>query len=228
MEMCTEEGASLQRGMNFRLGGSHSVFLMSVRKGAPYADQVSDDGQTLIYEGHNVPKSEACPIPQVVDQILKTESGALTQNGHFYQAAEKCRNGEAPPERVRVYEKIKKGIWVYSGMFALVDAWMEASDPRSVCKFKLELLANEPTGSALQDGQQSTDSQSPGRMIPTGVKLKVWDRDRGRCQFPGCGAEDELHFDHIVPFSKGGSSTTELNVQLLCARHNLGKSARIE
>jgi 5-methylcytosine-specific restriction endonuclease McrA len=105
---------------------------------------------------------------------------------------------------------------------------METSDPRSVCKFKLELLANEPMGSALQDGQQSTDSRSPGRMIPTGVKLKVWDRDRGRCQFPGCGAEDELHFDHILPFSKGGSSTTELNVQLLCARHNLEKSARIE
>jgi hypothetical protein len=55
-----------------------------------------------------VPKSEAFPIPQVVDQALRTESGSLTQNGRFYQAAEKCRNGEGPAERVRVYEKIKR------------------------------------------------------------------------------------------------------------------------
>jgi hypothetical protein len=30
-----------------------------------------------------------------------------------------------------------------------------------------------------------------------------------------------------VPFSKGGSSITEANVKLLCARHNLQKSDRI-
>lgn len=34
IEMCTEEGVSLQRGMNFRLGGSMSVILMSVRAGS--------------------------------------------------------------------------------------------------------------------------------------------------------------------------------------------------
>jgi 5-methylcytosine-specific restriction endonuclease McrA len=39
-----------------------------------------------------------------------------------------------------------------------------------------------------------------------------------------CGATDNLHFDHDVPFSKGGSSITPDNVKLLCARHNLEKS----
>jgi hypothetical protein len=34
---------------------------------------------------------------------------------------------------------------------------------------------------------------------------------------------DELHFDHILPFSKGGTSLTGENVQLLCSRHNLLK-----
>jgi len=43
-----------------------------------------------------------------------------------------------------------------------------------------------------------------------------------------CGASDELHFDHIVPYSKGGSSELAANIQLLCARHNLQKSDRIE
>ena len=42
------------------------------------------------------------------------------------------------------------------------------------------------------------------------------------------GAADELHFDHVLPFSRGGTSLTASNVQLLCARHNLQKSAKIE
>jgi len=36
-----------------------------------------------------------------------------------------------------------------------------------------------------------------------------------------CGATDELHFDHDLPWSKGGTSVTEAHVQLLCAPHNL-------
>ena len=64
------------------------------------------------------------------------------------------------------------------------------------------------------------------RVIPTQVKLEVWKRDGGKCA--RCGATNELHFDHILPFSKGGTSLTAANVQLLCARHNLEKRDRIE
>jgi 5-methylcytosine-specific restriction endonuclease McrA len=56
-------------------------------------------------------------------------------------------------------------------------------------------------------------------------KLEVWKRDHGKCVI--CGASDNLHFDHDVPFSKGGSSITAKNVRLLCARHNLAKSDKI-
>jgi hypothetical protein len=59
------------------------------------------------------------------------------------------------------------------------------------------------------------------RVIPTAVKIEVWKRDSGRCVI--CGANDHLHFDHDVPWSKGGASITVENVQLLCARHNLAK-----
>jgi 5-methylcytosine-specific restriction endonuclease McrA len=37
----------------------------------------------------------------------------------------------------------------------------------------------------------------------------------------------DLHFDHDIPFSKGGSSLTAANVRLLCAKHNLEKSDKI-
>jgi 5-methylcytosine-specific restriction endonuclease McrA len=36
------------------------------------------------------------------------------------------------------------------------------------------------------------------------------------------------HFDHIIPYSKGGSSKDPKNIQLLCVRHNLSKRDRIE
>jgi hypothetical protein len=36
-----------------------------------------------------------------------------------------------------------------------------------------------------------------------------------------------LHYDHDIPFSKGGSSLTADNVRLLCAKHNLEKSDKI-
>jgi 5-methylcytosine-specific restriction endonuclease McrA len=59
------------------------------------------------------------------------------------------------------------------------------------------------------------------RVIPTAVKLEVWKRDGGKCV--ACGATDELHFDHDLPYALGGTSLTAANVQLLCARHNLEK-----
>jgi hypothetical protein len=64
LEMCQDEGASLQQGMNFRLRGRTSVILMSLRPGAPYADEVQDEGRVLIYEGHDVPRRRGRPDPK--------------------------------------------------------------------------------------------------------------------------------------------------------------------
>jgi hypothetical protein len=68
IEMCDEEGASLQRGMNFRLKEKTTVILMSLRRGAPYADHVEDGGKVLVYEGHDVPRVKDGPPPKEVDQ----------------------------------------------------------------------------------------------------------------------------------------------------------------
>src|SRR5437773_6116168 len=55
--------------------------------------------------------------------------------------------------------------------------------------------------------------------------FEVWRRDRGQCV--QCGSTKNLHFDHDIPFSKGGSSLSATNVRLLCAKHNLEKSDKI-
>ena len=143
LEMCRREGVSLQRGMNYQLRDNHSVALMSVRSNAPYADRFEDDGTTLIYEGHDIPRSAVIPDPKAVDQPSKTPSGSPTQNGLFDQAAKEFKQGLRQPERVRVYEKIKQGIWSYNGVFHLVDAWMEPSGGRQVFKFKLVAVEGE-------------------------------------------------------------------------------------
>lgn len=60
--------------------------------------------------------------------------------------------------------------------------------------------------------------------IPRAVQREVWQRDGGRCV--ECGTREKLCFDHIVPFSRGGSNTVR-NLQLLCERCNLSKGNRI-
>lgn len=57
---------------------------------------------------------------------------------------------------------------------------------------------------------------SPGvnrRYIPAGVKKAVFERDNGKCK--KCGSSRLLQYDHIIPFSQGGTTTAE-NLRLLC------------
>ena len=82
-EMCRREGVSLQRGMNFGLGGNHSVILMSVRLNAPYRDRLEDGGTTLIYEGHDQPKATSCPNPRKRSKGSGRVEGVASSNITF-------------------------------------------------------------------------------------------------------------------------------------------------
>src|SRR5271163_3751919 len=96
IEMCQAWSSSLQRGMNFRLSPLHSVILMSRRPNAPYKDRIDEGGRTLIYEGHDVPKTKDGKNPKLVDQPRKTPNGKLTQNGMFAEAVRKSKQGTSP------------------------------------------------------------------------------------------------------------------------------------
>jgi hypothetical protein len=219
LEMCQREASSLQRGMNFDLGKGYSVILMSRRRNAPYRDHLEDDGSTLLYEGHDVPRREDVTDPKRLDRPETTPTGSRTQNGRFHHAAIAFKKAETSAHLVRVYEKIHQGVWSYNGLFHLVDSWREHDGQRVVFKFKLMAIDDDVKSAPL------TTELPPRRLIPTEVKLEVWARDKGSCVI--CGARDELHFDHDLPLSKGGSSVTARNVQLLCARHNLSKGSKI-
>jgi hypothetical protein len=68
-------------------------------------------------------------------------------------------------------------------------------------------------------------NMSHPRYIPKHIKMEVWRRDEGRCA--ECGSKEKLEYDHIIPFTKGGSNTAR-NIQLLCERCNRLKSSKIE
>lgn len=55
------------------------------------------------------------------------------------------------------------------------------------------------------------------RYIPDKIRERVWQRDGGRCVI--CGSKKDIEYDHIIPYSKGGSNSMG-NIQLLCKRHN--------
>lgn len=137
IEMCQKEATSLQRGMNFRLKGKHSVILMSVGPHAPYRDQITENWTVLIYEGHDEAQKRVDSDPKAVDQSEFFNSGKLTENGKFNKAAQDYKAGKKGPDIVQVYEKIKSGIRSDNGLFHLVDSWKEHDGKRNVFKFKL-------------------------------------------------------------------------------------------
>ncbi|MCZ6702970.1 MAG: HNH endonuclease signature motif containing protein [Ignavibacteria bacterium] len=74
------------------------------------------------------------------------------------------------------------------------------------------------------DALKSSSDVVAGREISQVVKDKVWNRDDGKCS--QCGSKENLEFDHIIPFSKGGANTYR-NIQLLCQSCNREKSDQI-
>src|SRR5215212_759773 len=62
------------------------------------------------------------------------------------------------------------------------------------------------------------------RTIPQDVKIAVSVRDGGKCRI--CGSQENLQYDHILPYSLGGRSEDVDNIQLLCGCHKRLKSNR--
>lgn len=73
--------------------------------------------------------------------------------------------------------------------------------------------------------------RDPSRRFSAADRTILMRRAGGRCEFYRlriwrCGRTEDLHADHIHPHAKGGTTTVD-NGQMLCAKHNLRKRARI-
>lgn len=89
-------------------------------------------------------------------------------------------------------------------------------------RHRLRQLEKEVEMELIEKGEILKDARRPP--IPRDVRDAVYNRDGGRCV--ECGSTDNLHFDHIIPFSKGGATNVE-NLQILCQKCNLAKSNKI-
>lgn len=67
----------------------------------------------------------------------------------------------------------------------------------------------------------SVSGSGQSRYISQTTKKVVYSRDGGACQC--CGGYEYLEYDHISPYSCGGSSDVS-NIQLLCRKCNRSKS----
>lgn len=116
-------------------------------------------------------------------------------------------------------------------MFAIEPVLRNASmQEEATLRIKREVYARDAELASLRSYVANVEAaivykQGPKREpIPEDVKMLVWSRDGGACT--RCGSKSDLHFDHIIPVAKGGSSTAE-NIQLLCKPCNLRKSDKI-
>lgn len=73
-------------------------------------------------------------------------------------------------------------------------------------------------------GSENDNRLEHRQVITEEVRHEVWRRDQGKCV--SCGSQQKLEFDHIIPFSKGGSNTAR-NIQLLCESCNRSKHSKI-
>jgi HNH endonuclease len=114
--------------------------------------------------------------------------------------------------------------WWYENAFYWTNASYRSTDVKAL------LYARERQRNRALDHAHAllAASNSPAtrrrERIPRDVKRAVWERDGGRCV--ECDSDFEIQYDHVIPFSFGGSSTVE-NLQLLCARCNQVKGARL-
>lgn len=191
-----------QLGITPGRGTKATRILMSKRRGAPYVDSEVENLGIVIYEGEDVGG----------DTSSKKKNQELTRgNKYLFDAAVGYMNGDRKSEPLQVFEKIATNAWADLGKYNLVGASKIHSDGRYVYRF---IFSSGEEETELKEGTPRD------RRISTETKKLVYGRDNGRCV--ECSSETNLHFDHILPFSKGGGNHPE-NIQLLCASCNLKK-----
>ena len=123
------------------------------------------------------------------------------------------------------------GVFIFRNQIFMVEAgYIErTSEEEAVLLIKKQVYSDDNKLKRLKQEVEVMErviNKSGFKRTPTpeAVKLLVYTRDEGKCV--RCGSCENLHFDHIIPVSKGGGNS-ESNIQLLCEYCNLQKSDRI-
>lgn len=98
-------------------------------------------------------------------------------------------------------------------------------------KLTIEVLQKRKGRAAGVTKKKTTDAEKScvkNRTFSRATKQAVFSKAKGVCEFVGsdghrCESSFQVEFDHIIPWSQGGSSDLE-NCQLLCRSHNQFKN----
>lgn len=115
----------------------------------------------------------------------------------------------------------RRTCWMFKGEFYWEDEGYNAHEVKALVfdrTRKKERKLEKAESLMEQRGSSVAERREP---ISDDVKVFVWNRDGGKCV--KCESQENLEFDHIIPFARGGSSTAR-NIQLLCEDCNRGKS----
>ncbi|KKM16798.1 hypothetical protein LCGC14_1682180 [marine sediment metagenome] len=116
------------------------------------------------------------------------------------------------------YEKMCKKFNKKSFTLKEIEEYKESLNIYGICPNCNEFLEKEDLCNFC--GWVNMTEEKRKRTILKSVQREVWRRDLGECV--ECGSKERLEFDHIIPFSKGGSNTAR-NIQLLCEKCNRSK-----
>ena len=107
----------------------------------------------------------------------------------------------------------------------LVEEFPRAKEKSKLCKIYGHIC---PVYKIAEPFTETRELRNISRKIPRNVQLRVNRRDNSLCQICAKPLLDkDIHFDHIIPWSKGGSSE-ESNVRVLCKKCNLERGNNFE
>jgi hypothetical protein len=167
-------------------------------------------------------------VKQHVRQINLPLAPFLSDQQHMESLSEPlCFSRVAP-----THEPPLNWLWLYrDSLYVTERSPMSSEMPEVILRIKSLHFQGDEKLKRLKEQVANFDAiernlknSSARRSIPDDVKLLVWSRDGGICV--RCGASKDLHFDHIIPYTRGGSDEAE-NLQLLCRTCNLAKSDRL-
>lgn len=133
--------------------------------------------------------------------------------------------GKQPGKRDIVKPHSKYSAGPYNNKYGTWRKALEAfvdyinSDNRQINEIEFDTVPN----SNIIDKKEIGFQHKTKRDITERIKVRVLIRDGNKCRLCGVTVTgDNIHFDHIIPWSKGGETVVE-NIQVTCAPHNLAK-----